>query len=205
MRQAECIKILRADSCFKAGNFKMALELYNELEDSVAIRYAKDKKILLVVLITQKEHSLEEASTQIQQVEKTLKESDGELSEKAEESLKKLKKELEKDLKSQWEGAWQQEQSGKNGIIKGLVTIKFDPDFSHGSFMDEFANNVRQEGELTELTFNQDATEISGNWYNKNTQLKGRFFLKFNATRDYFKGYYTMPNSDKEYYWNGYK
>ena len=209
MRQTECIKILRADSCFAAGKFKMALELYNELEDSVAIRYSKEKKALLIVLIAQKEHSkeysLEEASTQIQQVDKTLQETEGELSEKAEESLKKLKKELEKELKSQWEGSWQQEQSGKNGVIKGLVTIKFDPDFSHGSFMDEFANNVRQEGELTELKFNQDATEISGNWYNKNTQLKGSFFLKFNATRDYFKGYYTMPNSDKEYYWNGYK
>ncbi|MGB0523162.1 MAG: hypothetical protein ACPGJS_09385 [Flammeovirgaceae bacterium] len=205
LRQTECIKILRADSCFAAGDFRKAAELYNELEDAIVIRYAKRKKALAELLITAQDQSIEEATAQIKQVDEALNNTAEELPQQAKESLKKLKKELEVTLKSQWEGSWNQEQSGKNGVIKGMVTIKFDPDFSHGSFTDEFAHNVRQHGELRNLEFNQDATEISGTWYNKSTQLEGRFFLKFNASRDYFKGYYTMPNSTKEYYWNGYK
>lgn len=122
-----------------------------------------------------------------------------------EEVSKHTKYDEDIEAKNQWQGIWEQKQSGSHGEITGTVHIIFNEKFTEASFVDKMPDGRIEEGELKHLIFTNNNRELSGTWKNFHSGLKGHFNLKLNSDKNRFEGYYTMGNNSTKYYWKGIK
>jgi hypothetical protein len=210
--RSECQRIIRADNLFNELNFHKALSFYSELTDSFARAQKECNRLFCISQIKAEELDRLGKYKEAVQVQREAKMCNfsNKVSQSREKTInglmqKILNKNNDKNkAKLEWEGVWYQKQSGKKEPILGTINITFDEKFARASFVDQFANNVQQSGELTQLTFEENDTKLSGIWRNDSTKYSGKFSLKKSSTTS-FEGYYTMPSDDKQFSWKGSK